>query len=82
MIRCKLNEVKRQNYSTIIFSQVNEGDCEELGIKLEDDNEYEDESPFARTSTSPTLRITTTEDNLEDENNRPIIISFQEKTST
>ena len=62
--------------------QVNEGDCEELGIKLEDDNEYEDESPFARTSTSPTLRITTSENNLEDENNRPIIISFQEKTSS
>ena len=70
----------KQSYNP--FLQVNEGDCEELGIKLDNDNEYEDESPFARTSTSPTLRITTTEDNHEDENNRPIIISFQEKTST
>ena len=65
-----------------IILQVNEGDCEKLGIKLGDENDYEDESPFGHTSTSPTLKISTTEDNVEEENNRPIIISFQETISS
>jgi len=59
---------------TLLFSykaQVNEGDCEELGIKLGD----EDASPFS----DSTLGLEDTFDSRSSEHN-PIIISFQDKS--
>lgn len=59
---------------TLLFSykaQVNEGDCEELGIKLGDG---QNASPFSTSALEDTC------DSLSLEQTRPIIISFQDKT--
>ena len=54
--------------------KVNDGDFEELGMKLGDQNE----SPFSLSTTA----LEDACDDLSLEQNRPIIISFQDKPSS
>lgn len=61
--------------SSASYFQVNDGDCEELGIKL-GDNESASHFPLSSTT------IEDTRDSLNLEQNNPIIITFQKRGST